>query len=78
MGELVTLRKIGPGQIYQCQFQKKLAKADELIPKHLHMGVFIAKSDNSNKLGVQLLKPPIDGYECSYGFRIKPMTAKSK
>ncbi|KAH0644677.1 hypothetical protein KY284_032561 [Solanum tuberosum] len=58
VGELVTLRQTGRVEIYQRQFQEKLARADELIPKHLHVGIFMAGLDDSIKLDVQLLNPP--------------------
>ncbi|KAH0716616.1 hypothetical protein KY290_012894 [Solanum tuberosum] len=57
VGELVTLRQTGTVEIYQRQFQEKLARADELIPEHLHVGIFIAGLDDSIKLDIQLLKP---------------------
>ena len=58
VGELVTLRQTGRVELYQRQFQKKLARADELIQEHLHVGIFMAGLDDSIKLDVQLLKPP--------------------
>lgn len=58
VGGLVTLQQASIVQIYQCQFQEKLARVDELILEHLHMGVFMAGLDDSIKLDVQLLKPP--------------------
>ncbi|KAH0765137.1 hypothetical protein KY285_001008 [Solanum tuberosum] len=58
MGELVTLRQIGTVEIYQRQFQEKFARADEFIPEHLQVGIFMAGLDDSIKLDVQLLKQP--------------------
>ncbi|KAH0679125.1 hypothetical protein KY284_020210 [Solanum tuberosum] len=58
IGELVTLRQTGRVEIYQFQLQEKLPRADELIPEHLQVGIFMAGLDDSIKLDVQLLKPP--------------------
>ena len=37
VGELLTLRQNSRVEIYQRRFQEKLARADELIPEHLHV-----------------------------------------
>lgn len=58
VGELLTLRQNSRVEIYQRRFQEKLARADELIPEHLHVAIFMAGLDDSIKLDVQLLKPP--------------------
>ena len=58
VGELVTFRQTGTVEIFQHQFQEKLARTDELILEHLHMGIFMARLDDSIKLDVQLPKPP--------------------
>ncbi|PHT84174.1 tRNA modification GTPase MnmE [Capsicum annuum] len=58
MGELVALRQTSTVEAYQHQFQEKLARANELILEHLHVGIFMAGLDDSIKMDVQLLKPP--------------------
>ncbi|KAF3635230.1 putative early nodulin-like protein 1-like [Capsicum annuum] len=58
VGELVTLRQTSTVEAYQCQFQEKLARANHLIPEHLHIGIFMAGLDDSIRMDVQLLKPP--------------------
>ncbi|PHT50752.1 tRNA modification GTPase MnmE [Capsicum baccatum] len=58
MGELVALRQTSTVEACQHQFQEKLARANELILEHLHVGIFMAGLDDSIKMDVQLLKPP--------------------
>lgn len=44
--DLVNLKQTESVELCQRQFQEKLARVDEIVPDHLHAGLFMARLDD--------------------------------